>query len=160
MSASAIIVRPSVVQRLSLPDMKKSLYESLSDMGLLGYGSVIPADIVRKLIGISLPITGTRAQFAELVLLEFGPVAILRDQLLDEGKYLKKDGDSYRILMPSENAERIQKYNDAAVRKLQRATRLRKHTPKEHRPKHDNAGALLLYVSQVEVDTKHLNRLS
>lgn len=140
--------------------MKKSLYEILNGMELLGYGSVIPAVIVQHAIGIEYPKTGSKKEFDELELLEFGAVATLRDLLLDEGKYLKKDGDFYRIRMPSENAEQIQKYNDAAVRKLRRATRLRKHTPKEHRPKDDNAAAAMLYMAQAAADKKHRDRLS
>jgi hypothetical protein len=114
------------------------IYIFLMQKGLLDYGSVFSADIIRSVAGVSIPEKGTFKQFQDAQLAELQAVTAVRDELLKDGKYLKKDGENYRILLPSENAEQVRKMNDSADRKYKRAILLQKMTPKNAFEKETN----------------------
>ena len=105
------------------------LYTELKAVGMTGYGQVIPAALVHKIMGITMPEVGTKADFDAATLAELDAVDSAKEILLREGKYLKKEGGFYRILLPSENIDQVARYHLAADRKLRRAQLLRSHTP-------------------------------
>lgn len=112
---------------------RRDIMEELRSMGWFEFGAVVAADEYRAAFGISYPERGTKAEFDRIALEELGHIDFVRGQLLNEGKYLRRDGASYRILLPSENAGQIEAYMQSASNKLKRAIKLGKHTPAEHK---------------------------
>lgn len=115
-------------------EMGRDLFSLLSDRGLLEYGSLIPAEMIRKFLDIEVPTVGTKQQFNEAALMELKAVDYVRNSLLDHGKYVASTGDSYRILLPSENAHQCEKYISAATKKLNRSLKLSRNTPAGDHP--------------------------
>lgn len=111
----------------------KDIIEKMNLANLFDYGSVIPASDIRTLFGIVMPESGTYQQFKDVELQELQVVGHIREQLLNEGKYIKREGENYRVLLPSENADQVRKMNDSAKRKYNRALKLEHNTPKEAR---------------------------
>ena len=109
------------------------VYEKLESQGLLEYGSVIKAETIREMAGISIPKIGTMDQFKEAALAELSITDAIRSKLISKGKYFAASKNSYRVLMPSENADQVRKYMKGADRKLKRAIRLHDNTPKDFR---------------------------
>lgn len=97
----------------------------------LTYGSIIPAANIRELAGIIIPERGTFKEFQQAQLDELQFVSTIRDHLLNQGMYLKREGEQYRVLLPSENAQQVKRMNESASRKYKRALLLEKLTPKE-----------------------------
>jgi hypothetical protein len=107
------------------------LFDNLLKNGLLDYGSVFESQIIRDFAGIKTPERASFKVFQDITLKELQIAGFIRDRLLQEGKYLKKDGDNYRILLPSENADQVKRMNESADKKYKRAILLQKMTPKE-----------------------------
>lgn len=111
--------------------MSADLMCVLGEYGLLEYGSVIPAELVRKVLHIKPIEVGTRAQFEEQALQELGAIDFVRNALIDQGKYITACRGGYRILLPSENQKQVEAYMKSADRKLRRAQRLSASTPRQ-----------------------------
>lgn len=124
--------------------MSKDLLIELRHRGLLEYGSVISGVLVRELLGLTYPETGTKAQFDEIALAELGAIDYVRNILLGEGKYLAGAGGDYRILLPSENKRQVETYMRQADKKLRRAQKLSQNSPQLDTWKPDNTAARLL----------------
>ncbi|WP_292663282.1 hypothetical protein [Nitratifractor sp.] len=107
----------------------RALMQQMREMGWFEYGTSIPAERYRELLGISYPKTGTKEEYDRLELAELSAIDFIREQLLKEGRFLKRDGEFYRILLPSENEIQIDAYMRNAQRKLSRAIKLGKNTP-------------------------------
>lgn len=107
----------------------KTLYNAMKSTGLITYGSHISNTWLYSIVGITMPVTGTRTQFQTLALRELGIVEYARNKLLDQGMYMKSTGTGYRILLLSENADQIEIYRRAAAKKLNRARKLAKSSP-------------------------------
>lgn len=97
--------------------------------GLDTYGAYIPGEQVRKVLGLEMPVVGTLKDFNEITLAELQGIGYVRDALLKHGKYLKGERGDYRVLLPSENAEQVDRYREAAAQKIKRAALLEKTTP-------------------------------
>lgn len=108
----------------------------------LAYGSIIPAADIRELAGIIIPERGTFKEFQQAQLDELQFVSTIRDHLLNKGMYLKREGEQYRVLLPSENAQQVKRMNESASRKYKRALLLEKLTPKESSEPKQNTSAL------------------
>jgi hypothetical protein len=108
---------------------KKEIFAEMKELGFFEYGAVIPRQKYLDFIGIIYPPQATRQEFEKLELEELSFVGYCRDQLLNSGKYLKQDGDSYRVLLPSENQKQVEHYMANADNKLKRAIKLAKNTP-------------------------------
>lgn len=119
----------------------KDLMRTLSDAGLLEFGSVIKREVVHQALGITVPTMGTRAQFDAISLLELAAIDYCRNHLLDVGKYLAGTDAGYRILLPSENQRQVELYMASADKKLSRALKLSKNSPALADIKHDQAEA-------------------
>ena len=107
----------------------KTLLEFMRDNKYDGYGSVVPAETMRLAAGIFYPKKATKKVFDAIALQELGAIDYVRNILINEGKYLAKSHDNYRIFLPSENAGAVAAYMDAADNKMKRAHRLAKNTP-------------------------------
>ncbi len=109
----------------------KELYTNLKAHNYLDYGSVIPLELFRDLCGIDTILTGTKADFDSIALQELSYATYIRDKLLNEGKYLKGEKDSYRVLIPSENIGQVLSLINSASNKLKRGMKLNRNTPPE-----------------------------
>ena len=107
----------------------KELLASLEEMGLIEYGSVIHANLVRKVLGIEYPDVASKKVFDALSLAELAGVDYVRNVLLGRGMYLCQHLGNYRILLPSENAKQVELYVSSADKKLNRALKLTRNTP-------------------------------
>ena len=116
----------------------KCLLEWMRARKLDGYGCVILADDVRSVIGLEFPDVATKRVFDALALQELSAIGYVRTALLGEGKYLAQIDGDYRILLPSENARQIELYMSHADKKLKRAQRLSRNTPKLDSEPRDN----------------------
>lgn len=112
--------------------MSKDLYQSLKHAGLLDYGSHIPGDVVREVLGLEMPEIGTKAQFDAVALKELQAVDYVRNILLSEGKYIAGAPGGYRVLLPSENKAQVDAYMTQADRKLRRAQKLSRSMPTQN----------------------------
>ena len=106
-----------------------TLLDHLRSQGLLEYGTVIDGVVIRRFIGLEELAYGTRQQFQEQSLREMAAVDAVREALLDEGKYLKGERGSYRILTPGENRAQARLYDQQAKRKASRGLKLLNNTP-------------------------------
>ena len=95
-----------------------------------------------------------------MALAELAAIGYVRDALLEEGKYLKGDQGSYRVLLPSENAAQVEVFMANAGKKLRRAQRLAESTPSEFRPTNDNAEARLAMMQKSIKETNIFGNVS
>jgi hypothetical protein len=107
----------------------KSFMQSLESQGYLKYGAVIPQSVVYGLLGIVVPAQGTHQEFKDIALQELSAIGYVRSQLLALGMYVDGVQDGYRILLPSENAMQVRRYERSARRKLNCAQKLHRNTP-------------------------------
>lgn len=117
---------------ISARDRMRGLLKGLEDEGFIEYGSTIPGYVVHDLLGIKYPLVGTREVFNRLALIELAAIDYCRNALLSRGMYMAgATNGGYRILLPSENQTQIASYMRSADRKLQRALKLNRATPRE-----------------------------
>jgi hypothetical protein len=116
----------------------KGLLQWLRDHNLDDYGATIPGEKVREALSIEMPEYGTYRDFQSAIVEELEAVSYVRKVLLNEGKYLRGDKGSYRVLLPSENASQVQKYMEEADRKIKRGLLLSRTTPVEHKDIRDD----------------------
>lgn len=109
----------------------KNLLEWFRENNRDAHGSTVSGIDVRAVLNLRMPELGTKSEFDSIALKELSAIDYVRNVLLDEGKYLKQDGDGYRILLPSENAVQINNFMLSANRKLRRAHRLSKSSQVE-----------------------------
>lgn len=129
---------------MSEVDTKRCLFSELEKRGLFEYGSVIPTTLVRELLGIKYPEVASKAVFDTLSMLELSAIDYCRNILLGHGKYLTGTKHGYRVLLPSENRAQVDAYVSSADRKLSRALKLSRNTPKEADNKADQTEVRLL----------------
>ncbi len=110
-------------------DKFRGLFAELDACGLLEFGESFDADVVRRIMGITMPAVGTKAQFDQAALAELAAVDYCRNVLLGQGKYLAGIPGGYRVLLPSENQRQIELYMQSADKKLSRALKLSRNTP-------------------------------
>lgn len=115
---------------MSNRETHRDLYDYLKAEGLLEYGSVIPSSLVHDFLRLEVPAIGTKAQFDRLSLIELAAMDYVRNMLLNSGKYLTGTPSGYRILLPSENAAQVEQYISSADKKLNRALKLCRNTPR------------------------------
>jgi hypothetical protein len=114
------------------------IVNSLRQQHLLDYGSVIKRQDLLQLFGIpiytddnivGLNLEQIRSRLKNADLQELAVSDHIRRILLLEGKYFERNGDTYRVAMPSENAAMADNFMKAAQRKIRRARVLLKNTP-------------------------------
>jgi len=129
-------------------DKPGSLFDALEGEGLLEYGSVIPGDFVRRVLGLDMPSVGTRRQFEEIALREMSAIDAVRERLLNHGKYIAGAGQNYRILTPAENSGQIDRYLGHAQNKIRRARKLERTSPAMFNGRPNTIGARLLMAEK------------
>lgn len=116
----------------------RGIMEEMRAAGWFEFGAVVDEEDYRRHLGIKYPETGTKKDFDTVALQELGAIDFIRSQLLNEGKYLKHSGGSYRVLLPSENITQMEAYMKSADNKLKRAIKLGRNSPKEGREEIDH----------------------
>ena len=113
---------------------KDEAYKTLKDMGCFEYGETTPTEDIMEIFDIK-PLTypANKKEIQRYELEELTVTGYIRDKLLNEGKYFKGEKDSYRILLPSENAGQIMSLMTSADNKLKRGLKLNKNTPPDYR---------------------------
>jgi len=120
--------------------MSKELLEELINEGLIEFGSVIPAKRIQEIMGLVPPpdVVLRKMRFDELrkvvnglALAELTVVDYIRNVLLGRGMYLTNEKGDYRILLPSENKRQVELYMASADRKLARALKLSRNSPRD-----------------------------
>lgn len=124
--------------------MSKELFHGLKSAGLLDYGTHIPGEAVRELLGLDMPKFGTKEQFDAVALKELSAIDYVRGLLLNEGKYLAGCRGGYRVLLPSENKAQVEAYMQQADRKLRRAQRLSRTMPTTNMAQNDQTQARIM----------------
>lgn len=109
----------------------KEVINKLNDLDIFKYGAVITQDEIYKTFDLEPPEKATYKEWEKFSLEELKVTGAIRDFLLDHGKYLKKDGSTYRILLPSENKKQYDEMLDQARRKSNRADKLIRNTQSE-----------------------------
>lgn len=122
----------------------KCLLEFMRSNDLDLFGSVMTSEKVREVLSLRMPEVATKKEFDAIALQELAAVDYVRNVLLDEGKYLAMRDGGYRILLPSENARQVESYMHQADKKLRRALKLNKNTPRSGTQKFDNVAARIL----------------
>jgi len=111
-------------------DLMRGLLAGLEERGLLEYGSVIETSIVHELLEIDMPKYAEKAVYDRLAMIELAAIDYCRNVLLGRGKYLAGTSSGYRVLLPSENKVQIDSYMGSADRKLSRALKLSRNSPR------------------------------
>jgi len=120
--------------------MSKELLLVLTKEGLIEYGSVIPAKRIREIVGITPPSEDEVHDMSlgeitkvinKMALEELTAVDYVRNILLGRGMYLTNEKGDYRILLPSENKRQVELYMSSADRKLSRALKLSRNSPRD-----------------------------
>lgn len=119
--------------------MSKELLHDLEERGLVVFGGFIPGALVREILDLHYPETGTQAEFSRLTLEELKAVDYVRNILLGRGMYLSGLGGDYRILLASENHKQIDLYMASADKKLSRALKLSRNTPQPKKAPREHA---------------------
>ena len=106
------------------------LMDALETNGMIEFGRVIPGKFIREVLGIEYPEIAPKKVYDELALAELGATDYIRSALLNRGMYLAQYRGDYRILLPSENARQVECYMSSADKKLSRALKLTRNTPR------------------------------
>jgi len=113
---------------------KDECFKILEDDGWIEYGKTIPREVIFEAFGVEeIEYPAMRYEIKQQELEELAVTSFMRDKLLNRGMYLKGGINSYRILLPSENAGQVLSYMHSADRKLKRALKLNKNTPAGHK---------------------------
>ena len=125
-------------------DGLRSLYDILSAEGLFEYGAVIDRGIVHDLLDLKVPEVAPKAVYDRIAMIELQAMDYCRNILLGHGKYLAGVPAGYRVLLPSENKMQVDAYMASADRKLDRALKLSRNSPREsHLPDQSEARIMM-----------------
>jgi hypothetical protein len=125
-------------------DRLRDVYDALDQAGLFDFGAVIPRAMVYDLLGLDVPEVASKAVFDRIAMLELQAMDYCRNMLLGHGKYLAGTPSGYRVLLPSENKAQVDSYMESADRKLERALKLSRNSPKaSHLPDQTEARIMM-----------------
>lgn len=125
-------------------DRLRDVYDALDQAGLFDFGAVIPRAMVYDLLGLDVPEVASKAVFDRIAMLELQAMDYCRNMLLGHGKYLAGTPSGYRVLLPSENKAQVDAYMESADRKLERALKLSRNSPKaSHLPDQTEARIMM-----------------
>lgn len=125
-------------------DRLRDVYDTLDRAGLFDFGAVIPRGMVYDLLGLDVPDVASKAVFDRIAMLELQAMDYCRNMLLGHGKYLAGTPSGYRVLLPSENKAQVDAYMESADRKLERALKLSRNSPKaSHLPDQTEARIMM-----------------
>jgi len=138
----------------------KCLLDVMEKRGLVEFGAEISAELVRDTIGLVVPELGTKSQFDALALRELAAIDYVRNILLGRGMYLTFSFGTYRILLPSENMTQVESYISSADKKLSRALKLSRNSPKEVDMASRNHQTSARIMMKRESIREHRNRIN
>jgi hypothetical protein len=125
-------------------DRLRDVYDALDRAGLFDFGAAIPRAMVYDLLGLDVPEVASKAVFDRIAMLELQAMDYCRNMLLGHGKYLAGTPSGYRVLLPSENKAQVDSYMESADRKLERALKLSRNSPKaSHLPDQTEARIMM-----------------
>jgi hypothetical protein len=125
-------------------DRLRDVYDALDRAGLFDFGAAIPRAMVYDLLGLDVPEVASKAVFDRIAMLELQAMDYCRNMLLGDGKYLAGTPSGYRVLLPSENKAQVDSYMESADRKLERALKLSRNSPKaSHLPDQTEARIMM-----------------
>jgi hypothetical protein len=125
-------------------DRLRDVYDTLDRAGLFDFGAVIPRGMVYDLLGLDVPEVASKAVFDRIAMVELQTLDYCRNILLGHGKYLCGVPSGYRVLLPSENKAQVDAYMESADRKLERALKLSRNSPKaSHLPDQTEARIMM-----------------
>ena len=125
-------------------DRLRDVYDALDRAGLFDFGAAIPRAMVYDLLGLDVPEVASKAVFDRIAMLELQAMDYCRNMLLGHGKYLAGTPSGYRVLLPSENKAQVDAYMESADRKLERALKLSRNSPKaSHLPDQTEARIMM-----------------
>jgi len=106
------------------------VFKIIEAHGYFEFGGVISNELFRMFFAIDeIEYPAMRKEIENQQLSELSAADFCRNKLLNEGKYFKKIGDTYRVLLPSENAQQVLSYMRTADAKLKRGIKLNDRTP-------------------------------
>ena len=118
----------------------KSKIENLMNDGVFDFGSIIPNDIITSSFELnklteaeynSMTLKHIRKRIESDTLVELNVIGMIRNILLNEGRYITKIKENYRVCLPSENYDIAEKYFNEGNRKFNKARRLLKNSRSE-----------------------------
>ena len=113
---------------------KEQSFKLLDSVGAFEYGTTIKTETILNAFGVKqIVYPATKEDIQRYELSELTITGYIRDKLLNSGKYLKGERDSYRVLLPSENAGQVVSYMNSADNKLKRGLKLNNNTPSEYK---------------------------
>lgn len=141
------------------------LIDELLAKGVFDYGATIKVDALMAMFGAQVSedddlegfsVSDIRAQIKADSVVELSVSGRVRERLLDEGRYLGKVGDYYRVYLPSENANKAAGYLASSAKKAARASRLLASTPVEFSVKttHTSRAAIAKIVADRKKNKK------
>ncbi len=111
-----------------------SRFELLESLGYFEFGAIVEGKTIREAFDIKeISYPAFKREINEQQLQELSATDYIRNKLLNEGKYLKQTKDSYRVLLPSENANQVLSYMSSADNKLKRGLKLNSNTPSQYK---------------------------
>ena len=119
----------------------QTLYETLRDGGELEYGSTVKRNRVLEIMGIENIEVGTQQDFQDQELAELSGIGYIRNILINQGKWIVRKGDTYRVLQPSENGSQIDAFMRSGSNAYLKATKLSKSTEPKYLVEHTQTAA-------------------
>jgi hypothetical protein len=121
--------------------IEKTLYETLLNSSELEYGSTFKRSRVLDIMGIEDIEFGTQKEFQVQELAELSGIGYMRNILINQGKWIIRKGETYRILHPSENSSQIDSFMRSGSNAYLKASKLAKSTDPRFLIEHDQLAA-------------------
>lgn len=139
----------------SLP---QTLYETLRNTAELEYGATFSRARVLSIMGIEDIEFGTQKEFQEQELAELSGIGYVRNILINEGKWIVRKGNTYRVLQPSENGSQIDSFMRSGSSAYLKASKLAKSTEPKYLVEHDQLAAKIQSRRKAARDKARLNK--
>ena len=125
-----MLIRGSVMESRT----KEESFKILEADGHFEYGATTAPVAIYKAFEIKeVDYPALRHEIQKASLEELAATDYIRNKLLNEGKYFKGEKNSYRVLLPSENAGQVLSYMNSADNKLKRGLKLNRNTPVQYK---------------------------
>ncbi len=129
----------------------RDIYQIMKDRGSFEYGTIINGSELRHAFDIEgVVYPAMKKDIDRVELEELSAADYIRNRLLNEGKYFKQSRDSYRVLLPSENAAQVISYMNSADNKLKRGIKLNKNTPSEYKISSNDEVRAILKIESIK----------
>ena len=140
------------------PTVVQNLYDVLHDNAELEYGATFSRKRVLSIMGIESVEIGTQKDFQEQELAELAGVGHIRNILINQGKWIVRKGNTYRVLHPSENGSQIDSFMRSGSSAYLKASKLAKSTEPKYMVEHDQLAAKIQARRKAAKDKARLNK--